>query len=112
MLCFRSCTPTCTWNRFMTFPFRVEGSGSRGAGLAATAVFREVADQPVHVLEISRIDDEAPVLPAFDQAGAGQMGEVKGKRGTGQIELFPYGARREALGTGLYEQTIDGKAGA
>jgi len=57
----------------MTFSFRVERSGSRGAGPAATAVFREIADEAIHVLEVSRIDDEAPVLPAFNQTGAGQM---------------------------------------
>jgi len=50
---------------------------TRGTGAAAAAVFREVADHLVHVLEVGAVNDEAPFLPALYEAGTGEMREME-----------------------------------
>ena len=47
------------------------GLGFSGrAGFAPAAVLREKADEPVHVLVVGAVDDEAAVLAALREAGA------------------------------------------
>src|ERR1700694_2895965 len=99
MLCFRSCTATCTWKRFMALSFRGNRRGSAGA--AAAAVLGQVADQLVHVLEVGAVDDEAAVLPALHQPRTREMREVKRQRGPRQVELLADAPRRQARGPRL-----------
>src|SRR6266850_5328828 len=103
MLCSRSCTATCTWKRFMGLSFP-GGGGCTGA--ATAAVLREVADELIHVLEVRAVDDEAAVLPAADQAGAGEVREVERQRRRGQLELFADASRRQPFGPGLDQQAV------
>src|SRR5438132_10842043 len=103
MLCSRSCTATCTWKRFMVSSFP---GGGGGTGAATAAVLREVADELVHVLEVRAVDDEAAVLPAANQAGAGEVREVKRECGRRQLELFADAPGGEPFGPGLDQQAI------
>src|SRR5437870_1399253 len=103
MLCSRSCTATCTWKRFMVSSFP-GGGGCTGA--ATAAVLCEVADELVHVLEVCAVEDEAAVLPAAHETGAGEVREVKRKRGRRQLELFADAPGGEPFGPGLHQQAI------
>jgi ACR3 family arsenite transporter len=82
----------------------------RRAGGSPAAVLGEIAYKPVHVLEIRRIEDEASLLPAAQQAGARQMRKVEGKRRGRQIEFFADRARREFLRTIFDKQAVHGEA--
>src|SRR3989442_2676138 len=103
MLCSRSCTATCTWKRFMVSSFP---GGGGGTGAATAAVLREVADELVHVLEVRAVDDEAAVLPAAYEAGAGEVREVKRERGGRQLEFLADAPGGEPFGPGLDQQAI------
>src|SRR3954463_2676019 len=104
MLSCRSGTATCTWKRFIAFSWSgLRGNappttgGTRFAGgrglrrgracraarhaVARAAVFSEVAEQRVHLLEVGRVIDEAPGLARCDESGVGQLLQVKGERG-------------------------------
>src|SRR5437762_11490935 len=80
--------------------------GGGGTGAATAAVLREVADQLVHVLEVRAVDDEAAVLAAANQPGAGEVREVKRERGRRQLELFADAPGGEPFGPGLDQQAI------
>src|SRR6185503_17309118 len=108
MLCFRSCTPTCTWKRFIGFSFR--GSWKWRARTAAAAVLGQVADERVHVLEIGAVDDEAPVLAALSQPRAREMRKVERERRRRQAELLADAPRGNAFGPGLYQKPVDPQA--
>src|SRR3954452_18284656 len=99
MLCSKSLTATCTWKRFMILSFR---GWTGGAGAASAAVLCQVADQLIHVFEVGAVDDEAPVLAAFHQAGARQVRKMERERGRRQVELFADAAGGEAFGTGFH----------
>src|SRR4029079_9798500 len=103
MLCCRSCTPTCTWKRFMVLSFRGEFCGHAHPRVAA-AVLGEIADKAVHVAEVCRIDYEPPFLPAAREAGANQVREMKRQRCGRQVELFAEDAGGEAGRAGLHQQ--------
>src|SRR5216684_3106999 len=103
MLCSRSCTATCTWKRFMVSSFP-GGGGCTGA--AAATVLGEVADELIHVLEVRAVDDEAAVLAAAHEAGAGEVREMKRERGRRQLEFFADASRRQPFGPGLDQQPV------
>src|SRR2546428_11030116 len=103
MLCSRSCTATCTWKRFMVSSFP---GCRRCTGAATAAVLREVADELIHVLEVRAVDDEAAVLAAAHEAGAGEVREVKRERGRRQLELFADAPGGEPFGSGLDQQPV------
>ena len=83
----------------------------RRAGGSPAAVLGEIAHEPVHVLEVRRIDDETPVLPAAEEAGARQMREVEGKRRRRQVEFLADRAGGQSFGSALDEQPVDGETG-
>src|SRR5438477_10728625 len=103
MLCSRSCTATCTWKRFMVSSFPGDG-GCTGA--ATATVLGEVADELVHVLEVRAVDDEAAVLAAAHEAGAGEVREVKRERGRRQLELLANPSGRQPFGPGLDQEAV------
>src|SRR3954465_8792748 len=110
MLCLRSCTPTCTWKRFMALSFQ---GGFRGAGCAraaAATVLGEVADERVHIPEISRIEDEASFLAALGKPRARQVREVEGERRRRQLQGFSNAAGGQPVRAGLDEQPVDREA--
>src|SRR4051794_3331746 len=104
MLCFRSCTATCTCKRFMALSFSRFGSCGRRAGAPAAAVLGEKSDQLVHALEVDAVDDEAAVLAAARKAGSRKMSEVERKRGGRQVQLFADHAGGQSLRAGFDQQ--------
>src|SRR5258708_4317734 len=83
------------------------GSFWGGGALAApAAVFGGVAHELVHVLEVGAVDDEAPVLAAAHETGAGEMREMEGQRRRRQVELLADAAGGEALGAGFHQETV------
>src|SRR5580765_5716241 len=110
MLCFRSCTPTCTWKRFMASSFHGKFRGDGCARAAAATVLGEVADERVHVPEIGRIEDEASLLAALGKPRARQVREVEGERRRRKLQRFADAAGGQSLRAGLDEQTVDRKA--
>src|SRR5688572_23270681 len=105
MLCWRSCTATCTWKRFMLFSFRrLCGGCAGGAGAVTAAVLCEVAHELVHVLEVGVVDDEAPVLARAHEAGAREVRKVERERRRRQVELLADAAGGESLRPGFDEQ--------
>ena len=78
----------------------------RRAGPATAAVFGQVADQCVHVLEVGRVDDEAPFLPACHEAGPGEVGKVEGEGRRREVELFADSPGCETSRPGLHEQAM------
>src|SRR4029077_8131790 len=110
MLCLRSCTPTCTWKRFMALSFQGDFRGDGDARAAAATALGEVADERVHVPEIRRIEDEASLLAAPGKPRACQVREVEGERRRRQLQRFADAARRQSLRACLDEQPVDRKA--
>src|SRR6185503_9852089 len=108
MLCSRSCTLTCTCSLFIDISFGGGGlaCGGRARGHHA-AVLREVRDQPVHVLEVSAIDDEATVLAAARQPCARQAGEMERKRSGRKIELLADRAGSKPSRARFYKEPED-----
>src|SRR4051812_44958916 len=110
MLCLRSCTPTCTWKRFMALSFQGGFRGDGCARAAAATVLGEVADERVHIPEIRRIKDEASFLTASGKPRARQVREVEGERRRRKLQRFSNAAGGQSLGAGLDQQPVDREA--
>lgn len=74
------------------------------------AIFGQIGDQIVHRRKVGRVIDVATFLPRGDQAGAGELGDVKGERRRGQPQCPGYGTGIEPILPGLDEQAEDRQA--
>src|SRR5271154_676720 len=111
MLCWRSCTATCTWSLFIFVSFDCYGlTGGRRARLSAAAVVGQEADERVHAFEIGGVDDEASVLAAFREAGSRKPGEVERERRRREFQLFADASGSHASGSRLDQQPEDREA--
>src|SRR5262245_25434544 len=111
MLCCRSCTATCTWKRFMALSFHSDRCNGRRAGSATAAVLGEVADQCVHVVEVSGVDDEAAFLAVANQAGVREVRQMEGERCRRELQSLSDRACGQPLRPCLNQKSEDRETG-
>ena len=83
------------------------GRGRAQLGLAAAAVFGEVAEQVVHGLVARRVDQRAALAGDADEAGMTQTVEMKRQRVGGDADRGRHLSGRHAVRPRLHQQTVN-----
>jgi hypothetical protein len=86
-------------------------ANSGSARCPAAAVVGQKADECVHVFKVGAVKNEATVLAALSESGAGKARKVKRQRGRWEIELFADDACRHPFWARLDEQAKDREPG-
>jgi hypothetical protein len=82
----------------------------RGAGISATAVLRQEADETVHTVIVGTYPDDPPFSLVRNQTHSAQLIQMRCEGGWSEIQLIAQLADGHASGTGLYESSICSKA--